>query len=72
MESDGRLKKLGTLSKGRVPWNKGKKWSIEVRQKISRTLKGKPGRKHNPETIKKMSLLKKEWWRKQHERKVSN
>jgi hypothetical protein len=28
--------------KGKIPWNKGKPWSKEIRDKISKSLKGKP------------------------------
>ncbi len=33
------MNKIGNFKKGHVPWNKGRKWSKEVRKKISETNK---------------------------------
>ena len=48
------------MPQGIYPGNKGKIIPLEVRLKISRTMKGRPaynkGKKHTPETLKKMSI----------------
>ena len=45
--------------KKRIPWNKGKKWSNEVKQKISETMRGQKahnlGIPHSTKTKDKIS-----------------
>lgn len=43
--SDEARKKNSDFHKGKIPWNKGKPWSDEMRVKISKSLQGKPNLK---------------------------
>jgi len=47
----------------RIPWNKGKHWSMEIRQKISESMRGQKapnlGIKHSEETRRKISVAMK-------------
>lgn len=58
------IKKISDSGKGRIPPNKGKKYSQEICKKISEAKKGKSvglGRKHSKESKKKMSESKKNY-----------
>lgn len=54
--------KLSQSHKGKIPWNLGKEWPLEIRQKIGQAQKGKRlgkdnqfyGRKHTEETRRKI------------------
>lgn len=67
MESDGRLDNFIKGPIGRIPWNKGKTWSDDVKQRISDSLTGSEGRPHSLETKQRMSEIRREYWRKKHE-----
>jgi hypothetical protein len=57
--SEGHVRKIAEANRGKISWNKGGTISLETREKISKSKKGKPGRFQTDESRAKISATMK-------------